>query len=161
MTGTAQSPWCPCHFVASMPSKASHSCQNKSPNPILIPSPPATLYPSSLVFLHFPTLPILSAPGPLHILCPLCEILPIHFSRLKPRDPLSPVFHLFRELSFPSLLIRSHDPNKTPSSPPLLSCHSIKDYRIHSCYFCEVHESRDYVYLVPRCLVQCRNSVDT
>lgn len=52
--------------------------------------PPATLHASSLIFLHFLRHhQFFPAPGPLHIPCPLCEILSIHFSRLKPTDPLS------------------------------------------------------------------------
>ena len=74
-------------------------------------------------FPHFLYYNLLSpAPGPLHVLCPLCEIVPTHLSRLKPAHPLSPKLHLLREV----LLLLRHPPqsghttqqNTPPPAPP-------------------------------------------
>lgn len=59
--------------------------QTPSSHPHLPP-----LHASSLAFLHFLQHHLLfPAPGPLHMLCPLCEILSPHFSRFKPAHVLS------------------------------------------------------------------------
>lgn len=58
------------------------------------------LHANSLAFIHFlPHRRLFPAPGPLHMLRPLCEILPTHFFRLKPTQPF--ILYLFTEALLP------------------------------------------------------------
>lgn len=59
---------------------------------------------------------LLPTPGPLHMLHPLCEILPTRFSRFRPTP--------FIANPSPLPLLQSHHARGCPS-PPLLSCHNL------------------------------------
>lgn len=115
------------------------------------------LHANSLAFIRFlPHHLLFPAPGPLHMLLPLCKILPTHFFRLKPTHPSS--FTCSQRPSFPLTPDSVTSPYTVPSSPPLFVILSqstaIQDYRIISYCVWEVHKGRDDVHLVLRSIAR-------